>query len=359
MTHLRIEQNNNVEVLGTGENNVGIRIIEFLYNLAKSGLDSNSLLRGTLSVSKAYRTSVEYLQQNTDLQFIVQDYIVKFDDPVFEQVCSQVIGSSGYVTETQAALATKANADTILVDCSGTRVNNIDFSPFTNVEDVRLSNDINYQLSNVYLETLNLGNVSDLTPDDSLSLDPYMNLNFNMRFVYGNVIAETFVAENLKFIGVFALRGLGFNEAYFPNVEYIGGGIGNIQDTLTIQGESKTYARKFIFIGDKIKAFNELSESNSEQFGGICVITATTPPVINAGWESRSRASEYTIGTAGDQTYKWASYHYYVPDSALEDYKTDPLWQPHYQRWGDDWLKPISELPDQYKQKISKYYTIN
>lgn len=107
MNHLVVSQNSNLEILGNSSNTIGVRIIEKLYELAHAGLDSSSSLSGNLQVSKAYRDSVEWLQQNTGLNIVVtDDYYIKFADSEVARVLTAQYGDGTGVTETAAAAVT-------------------------------------------------------------------------------------------------------------------------------------------------------------------------------------------------------------------------------------------------------------
>ena len=107
MNHLVVSQNSNLEILGNSSNTIGVRIIEKLYELAHAGLDSSSSLSGNLQVSKAYRDSVGWLNQNTDLNIVVtDDHYIRFADPEVARILNSTFGDGIGVTESAAANVT-------------------------------------------------------------------------------------------------------------------------------------------------------------------------------------------------------------------------------------------------------------
>lgn len=351
MNHLIVSQNNNLEILGSSSNNIGVRIIEKLYDLARAGLDNSSILQGNLQVSKAYRDSVDWLQNNTGLNIVVtDDYFVRFKDANFLRICCQVLGTDGTISETQAASVVEVTySPTNIVENIDYTVKEVDLNLFPNA-GWSLRNTPNEMLHNVHLEKLDFGNVTDLVDNG------YIYWNFNQR-IASEVIADVCIGEYVERIGLFALRSFIPKELYLPNIKYIGGASGDMSGTITVNGTSVYGEREFWFLGDKLEAFGGLNDSNSEsfRFKSKAVITATTPPVW-AEWEWGTADDTYTQTSYAK--YKMGSWCYYVPDSALNDYKQAPIWSDIWSDWGTECLKPISELPAEYKQKISKWYTI-
>lgn len=105
MTHLKITQSDTSEMLGSSSNTIGARIIKKLYELALAGLDNTSELSGVVSVDKAHRNAVEYLQNHTNLRISVTgDYYIGFQDPLVEQILMEhSIGDGFGITEGDAA----------------------------------------------------------------------------------------------------------------------------------------------------------------------------------------------------------------------------------------------------------------
>lgn len=94
--HLYIEQNTDIT------ETVDSAVIKKLYELAVGGLDNTSNLIGTVSVDVVSQKMKDYLESmfhNFHINATV--YSATFDDPVWEQLCIQYVGSNGAVTEAQ------------------------------------------------------------------------------------------------------------------------------------------------------------------------------------------------------------------------------------------------------------------
>lgn len=128
MTHLNIQQGQNVEVVSTN-------LIKKLYDAAISvpepleGEQDAAYLSGNLQVDKSYRAQVEYLTNRfDDLHINVTDsYYIPFEDSaVLNVLLANNIGSDGIgVTEAEAANATFTGWNT-----GGTFYNNRDITSF-------------------------------------------------------------------------------------------------------------------------------------------------------------------------------------------------------------------------------------
>lgn len=97
MTHLRIEQNNNVELVNS-------RIIHSLYIYATSNqLDSESNLCGNLYTNVAKRSEcVTLMSLYRNLNITAGEYYLDFEDPVVERICAQNWGDGIGITADQA-----------------------------------------------------------------------------------------------------------------------------------------------------------------------------------------------------------------------------------------------------------------
>lgn len=104
MTHLNIQQGQNVEIVNT-------QVIKRLYNAAQSvplpeeGEQDQANMSGNLQVDKSYRNQVEYLTTRFPNLYInvTTDYYVEFEDPVVRNYCSQQYGDGVGVTRTALA----------------------------------------------------------------------------------------------------------------------------------------------------------------------------------------------------------------------------------------------------------------
>ena len=97
MNHIVIKQ----DTSGTEE--VSSAVITALYNAVNDEyLDNNSELQGRLHVGAASAEKINFLINNYNQLFITADtFTVDFQDPVWEQLCIQYVGSNGAVTEAQ------------------------------------------------------------------------------------------------------------------------------------------------------------------------------------------------------------------------------------------------------------------
>ena len=112
MNRLNIQQSNGIETVGNSSNTVGVRTVEKLYQEAKDGLDHEQEveLEGSILVDKAYRDSVEWLQQNTGLNITVTDeYYIRFRDAEVGNICKTNWGDTIGVTEGGAQIPTSLN----------------------------------------------------------------------------------------------------------------------------------------------------------------------------------------------------------------------------------------------------------
>lgn len=336
MNKLDIQQSQNVEIVPSS-------VIQKLYTAALN--TTNATLSGNLQVTNTYRKPVEYLRnrfENLTIN-VTGDYFVDFEDSVFKQIVASYIGDGTDTTETAAQAANDPRE--LLYRCSNSNVTQIDLTPFTSYKTLNTENS-NSLLSNVTLSELNFGSI------ENIWCRTYMDFYYNTR-VGDNVIANTVIGENIKNIGYFSFRGFIFTEGYFPNVEQIGSGVGKAKDTIN----GTEYARKFIFLGDKLEKCNILFADENASNDGIIVITATTPPTIGS-WDNNGVFTEEASNYFSDNSYKVSAYDYYVPDSALTAYQTATNWKDIVPRNRAGNIYPISQLPDEYKTKISRWYTI-
>lgn len=342
MNHIKIEQNNIPD-------NVNYELIESLAEEVTNKQDAS--LKGTLNTQYVYKDTYEYLtgRFNELAINIGVDQYIRFEDQNFAQTSATVLNTTVPITYS-ASLTASGNANNILSAVTNAS-SIVNMYHFPNCTSFYATSQVSSLLHNCYLTVLNLGNIEKIIYGNSMQ--PY----FNIRMA-DNVIIDTFIAEHLKTICVFGTRGLNYKEAYFPNLEYYGQAPGDSPGQRTIDGVTYNYYKDFTFIGDKLKYWGGLGENNHEElrFRQKCVITALTPPSW-ASWGDEPPETPSTINQ-GYSKYVLGSFCYYVPDSVLNDYKQAPIWSQLWSDWGTECLKPISELPNEYKQKISKYYTI-
>lgn len=343
MEHIKIEQNSNVEVVDSN-------IIHKLAEEAQD-CDASSNMTGNLQTTKAYKRDVDFLTAKFPGLTInaTQGLYVDVRDRFFEQLLlSSGIGDSTGITTTDAATVTDISGITPNVTND---VDVIDLRIFPNLVFWPSGGSANQLIDNVHLKELNFGNIQKLTPMGST----LMQGNFNIRIANGLVVDKC-VGENVELIGVFELRSFLPKELYLPNVKCMGQATGNIAEAHDMDGQSTTYLREFAFLGDKLELWAGLNDNNAEQYRFTCkiVITAPVPPQW-VEWAFGADVDTYTPKSYAK--YAMGSYCYYVPDAALNDYKQAAIWSNIWNDWGTECLKPISELPIEYKQKISKWYT--
>lgn len=368
MNSLKIQQGSNAESVSTN-------IIQTLYYSAlsvpqpQSGQIDNALLSGHITAPHAYKYQINYLagivgegtsgvvtsqRNNSEGRFsnlqidIVNGYYVEIEDPIFKSAVAQVMGDGTNVTEAQAASYTGDLLQNVIIKCSNTNIKNIDLTPFTNATfRTSYNNKSEETLQNVILDTFNFGSQQYLTANWYGYYDT-VEANFNSRIATDSY-AEIVIGENVKVIGDFAFRGLITGEMYFPNVEWLGKAIGSAKATIS----GTQYNRKFIFLGSKLECMSIPFADENVSNNGIIVITNPIPP----------RMGEFDIRDFTEQTalvsnnlYKFAAYDYYVPDDALATYKAANNWKDIEPRNAAGHIYPISQLPDEYKAKIAKWY---
>lgn len=148
--HLYIEQNTGLtEPVSRG-------VIKKLYDLAVGGLDNTSNLIGTVSVDVVSQKMKDYLENRFSPNFHINAtlYSATFDDPVWEQLCIQYVGSDGVVTEAQMRALTdiptgmlSSNSDLRIIDfgycnfTSGDWANKFNGCTFSNLTTLIIGGD--------------------------------------------------------------------------------------------------------------------------------------------------------------------------------------------------------------------------
>lgn len=361
MTHLKITQNSNVEIVS---NNV----IQKLYNTALNTVDAS--LSGNLQVDHCYRKSVEYLRNRfEDLNInVTGDYFVDFGDDAMSEAVASIFGSSGGVTETQAAMINAIDSSQLNgweysinnVSVFGAKVwgnpdiEYINMTPFTGISGANIrSRIINTQLSNI--KHINLANFSAVGTTPTASGDPTAHTGsmFESSNLYPNLI--DIVYPDVKYInGCACLHRIDARYLYFPKVEYIHRYL--LRDTPNLQ---------LIYLGKNLKtipaSFSDHNNSN-RYIPLTIVVNAINPPMFTSNdtttnnstdsaiwWQNSTQvqATESDINTGS--SYQWGFIQVYVPDESLETYKTTTPWT---KLASADRIHPISELSSDFKAKI-------
>ena len=328
-------------------------VITELYAIANATTDSNIELEGWLYTTATYKVYKEYLEHRFDkLTIDAGAFWVRFNDFLFESGIAKKINGSSHITENEAdSLTSNWLLCTYINDKD---IKELDFTPFKNLKIWRtFSTSNNDNINSIFYniqdaDVLNFGNVEQIVFNENQIYVSQFNI-----LAGNNTFVNTVIAENVKYIATYAFRGLYFNEIYLPNIIAIGAVQGN---TYADNSAGKRFERHFLFFGSKFQKFANMqsffTENNHESHGGIIVIAAETPPKtysFNAnapleGEEIAFSANKYNAG----------AWDYYVPTSSLSAYKSSVVWQIM-----DDLgkLHPFSELPEEYKQKVSKWYT--
>ena len=386
MTHLNIQQGQNIEVVSTN-------LIKKLYEAALSvpepleGEQDAAYMSGNLQVDKSYRAQVEYLTNRFDDLHInvTYSYYIPFEDSaVLNILLANNIGSDGIgVTEAEAAnatftigffenntditsfntfnLFTKANTNppsNLFYNC--TNLTSIDLSNITTCSSWEFRNCSSLQLSTSALTNVTtigpyaFGNVSQLSGNlnlpnltgtlgtrsfDSTGISSILSLGSVIEigeYVFQNTnISSITIPNSVKKCGCNIVNNTIVPEIVFPEgVEQImGGQFYTINNSLTYIEIPSTVTKMGYF-------FHRSLETSQDNLCTI-VIKATTPPELNyyGGWANR---------TTGD---KFAGI--YVPDSSLTA----------YQNGADAWqhssihakLKPISQLQTDNPTAWAKY----
>lgn len=350
MNHLKITQQEGITEYCSSE--IPVKI----YELDSSGqLDGGSTFVGTIQVDGAYKYQIDYLTKKYNSFHInANEYWVHFNDSLFESMIAKKINGTSHLTEEEANTVTTNIG--LFTYFDGTIVKEIDFTPFKNFKHFYAGNTAendNFLNNTQNASVLNFGNIETISNRNN-RLD---QTQFG-TMIGSSIYVDTIIGENLKYIGVFALRNTWFREIYLPEII----GIAEAQGTTNSNNNSSINFRKhFVFLGSNFKQFVNMSsfftENNDESNNGIIVIAAKTPPKcvnfnniegsVETGWNAPTQ--EFT-----GNKYNAGAWNWYVPTSALDTYKNDVVFQVMD---GLGKLHPFSELPEEYKQKVSKWYT--
>lgn len=194
MTHLRIEQNNNTEV-------VDANLIQKLYEIASSEDIQSIQLSGNLQCGYCYQTSYQYLTGNIegtnqkrfpDLNIVAQGLYFAFQDAEVERILAQTFGDGNGILQSRVET---------LSSFSGKFSNNKnieyfnELSSFPNITEINSNNRFN---SCTNLKQIDLSNITKISGNNG-----YQRWNFesctNLEYI-GNT-------QNLTFLGHMAFNG--------------------------------------------------------------------------------------------------------------------------------------------------------
>lgn len=369
MTHLNIQQGQNVEVVST-------QIIKKLYDAAQSvplpeeGEQDQANMSGNLQVDKSYRSQVEYLTTRFPNLYInvTTDYYVEFEDPVVRNYCSQQYGDGVGVTRTALAGVTSnddmwsSNRNTLKqmpsdLKSQVTTLN--DFQYFTGIGD---SGDSSYAVSgfdnatsikfpsctfvynNSYTKTLIADCKNIQTINYSNSIFVCTNANGRFDIIYGNDVIQDWDSSLLP------------NQTSFARIQLFNGWK-KLQKIIFPEGITATYER---FLNMWSLQYAEFPSTVTDLGSGwnlgrdsghrlpCMVVKAVTPPTW-IGWNPND-TSQSGHGFGWDQL----PLAIYVPDNSVTAYTSitsngtndESVWaSPDIQAV----IKPMSEMPQLYR----------
>lgn len=194
MTHLRIEQNNNTEV-------VDANLIQKLYEIASSGNIQSIQLSGNLQCGYCYQTSYQYLTGNIegtnqkrfpDLNIVAQGLYFAFQDAEVERILAQNFGDGNGIL--QSRVETLSSFSDKFANNKNIEYFN-ELSSFLNITEINSSNRFNGCTN---LKQIDLSNITKISGDNG-----YQRWNFenctNLEYI-GNT-------QNLMFLGHMAFNG--------------------------------------------------------------------------------------------------------------------------------------------------------
>lgn len=337
MTHLRIEQTNGIET-------VSRQLIQKLYQLAYAGLDSSSVLSGTLHVTSTYQDYVTFLQnQFSDLHILADAYYARIDDPEAERVLVQQYSSDGV-----GLIQSDINQITSLSNLfdGNTSVQDLScLSQLTNVTSI--GSNLCKGATSLTTVTLpsgvtqipgspsgaNGGAFNGCTNLTTVILPDNLTSIGNYSFYGDTSLSQINFPTGLTSIGWFAFQNTNLSSITIPNsVTNIGNGTfrgcTNLSSITFSDGGSTTlsiaagagFAPGFIYgcTNNLVVTFpnktitiakKALSCANSGSVMTTYIFTSTTPPTVTdqISEENNAFKTRMTI---------------YVPDSAVNDYKT-------------------------------------
>lgn len=307
MTHLRIEQNNGLV------EEVGSSIIKKLYELAIGGLDNTSNLQGRLHASKAYGSHIQYLTQTyPELHISVDDRYINFADSEVLRILSSNFGDGVGITEREGASIT--NISTIFKDTTiqtfnelpqlgVTTLNSSAFYGCTELSSVDTTNITSLNGGQQFedcssLQIIDLHNCDGFSGPTSNRTSIFKNCTSVKKIILGNCIS------------------LGNKWATYSSAARVH--FYNCQSLETVDVKSLQQ------ISTNGGIFN--SCPNMRNF----IIRSATVPVKHEG------TNNMQINAFGGQNVK-----IYVPDEAVQDYKTADAWVDVAQ-----YIYPLSEYTE-------------
>ena len=304
MTHLYIEQNTGL----TEE--VNSSIISKLYELAISGdLDNTSDLKGRLHSALGYQNEIDYLNNKYSELYISADQMyIKFEDPIVERICATTWGDGTGITIAQAASVTNIGT-AFQGNTQITKFN--EFKYFTGLTYT------GWVDNNVTLFFKDCTSLTEITiPKGLLTM---RGSGFSGCTSLQNVYFDQ--PSSFEHIPSFTNCVSLHSPIILPNsVRYIPSDY--IRDN-TSNGNQGTLSNiHTIVTGNQMLQIDTGSGGNGHTHPLDFIIYTTTPP---------------TLGMSG---WNWANGRitFYVPDSAVNDYKTTGYWTKVA-----DYIKPISE----------------
>ena len=308
MTHLRIEQN-------TIPENVTSDVIHKLYETAKAIIDAEEAndvqesqvsLKGNLQVSKAYGDEIDWLEAKfPDLHITASARYIKFADPVVERICATNWGDGIGVTMSQ--LQAVSNIGTAFRGNTSITTFN-EFQYFTGV----IHSTVNWSTGDWFNGCTNLREIT--IPKNVVRLygdnDAFRNCT-SLQHVYYD--SPSSLINTPGFYNCSSLQ----SPLIFPNsVTNIRSNF--IRDDNNNQGTISNIHT--VVFGSQVAYIEPTSSGRGQSTDLDFIIYTTTPPSLSNTWWTNNRIT------------------FYVPDSAVSDYKAAEKWS-----YIAQYIKPVSE----------------
>ena len=318
MKHLKIEQNNNVEI-------VSLDIIEKLYQISQGeGLDSTSDLIGNLQCTHAYDDSVTYLTTKfKNLQINVTDgKYIKFADKEVQKICATNWGDGTGITVAQAAIVTDLNEKFK----SATNITTFtELSAFNNLTEIT-----NYQFNNctnlINIDTSKIKKIGGHNAFSNCTLLQSVNL-MNCTYLGDETFYKCLSLESLgdtskiEYLGdsVFVnCKSLKIN-VNLPNLKEIHSGfsnsgivsidnLGSITTVGTLCASCKNL--KTVILPETLTSITGQIFDSCSSLLWIKLLSETVVSLTNTSWADSTNST----------------FKIYVPDDLVESYKVATNW---------------------------------
>ena len=318
MKHLKIEQNNNVEI-------VSLDIIEKLYQISQGeGLDSTSDLIGNLQCTHAYDDAVTYLTTKfKNLQINVTDgSYIRFADDAVRQICATNWGDGTGITVAQAAIVTNLN-DNFLDNANITTFNELSaFNNLTEITDYQFNNCTNLiNIDTSKIKKIGQNSFSNCTLLQSVNL---MNCTYLGDETFYNCLSLESLGDTSKieYIGDYDMfvhcKSLKIN-VNLPNLttlngSFSGSGILNIISLGTVITLDNNFTNcknlKTVILPETLTSITGQIFDSCSSLLWIKLLSETVVSLTNIWWADSTNST----------------FKIYVPDDLVESYKVATNW---------------------------------